>query len=110
MPVATQIDVPHSLGRDEARRRLKARIGELSRHIPGGMADVQASWPAEDRMDLTVAALGQTVRGNLLVEESRIHVELMLPPMLAFMGGVIADAMRDKGGKLLLGPPNKPGS
>ena len=99
-PIA--IDIPHRLGREEAKRRLKSRVGELASHIPGGAADVKTGWPAENRMDLHVAALGQTVSAVLDVEESVIRLQLQLPAMLSFMAGPIERAIRKKGAAALL--------
>ncbi|WP_156680302.1 polyhydroxyalkanoic acid system family protein [Sphingomonas profundi] len=101
----TIIDIPHSLGREEAKRRIGARIGELPGHIPGGVAEVQAAWPAEDRMAVDVKALGQSVSAMLDVQDAAIRVTLRLPPMLSFFSGTIADAVSRKGAKLLLAPP-----
>lgn len=99
----TIIDISHSLGRAEAVRRIKARIGELPGHIPGGVADVQASWPTDDRMALDVKALGQSVTGTLDVDDRKIRVTLNLPLMLSFMAGKITDVVSRKGATLLLG-------
>ncbi|TVV76854.1 polyhydroxyalkanoic acid system family protein [Sphingomonas solaris] len=99
----TIIDIPHKLGRDEARRRMKARIGELPAHIPGGVAEVKAQWPGEDRMALEVKALGQAVSATADVADDHIRVSLILPPMLAMFGGKIAEVVARKGGTLLLG-------
>lgn len=101
------IDVPHTLGRAEAKRRMQTRIGELASHVPGGIADVRAAWPGEDRMALDVAALGQTVSATLDVRDDVVQVSLMLPPMLSFMSGAIAQGVRSKGADLLLGEPKK---
>ena len=87
----TIIDIPHELGREEAKRRMRARIGELAGHIPGGMADVASSWPGEDRMALDV-------------QDKAIRVSLMLPPLLGMMAGKITEVVQRKGGALLLGP------
>jgi hypothetical protein len=101
--MATQIDLPHTLGRDEARSRMKARTGDLPNHIPGGVADVRSSWPEDYQMALSVAALGQTVSGTLDVEDRRIRISLELPPMLRFASGAIEAAVQRKGRELLLG-------
>ena len=100
----TIIDIPHDLGREEAKRRMRARIGELAGHIPGGMAEVASSWPAEDRMAVDVKALGQSVAATLDVGDTAIRVSLMLPPLLGMMAGRIAEVVQRKGGALLLGP------
>lgn len=103
MTAPTIIDIPHRLGKAEAKRRMKARIGELPAHIPGGTAEVRADWPGEDRMTVDVAALGQSVSATLDVEESIIRVTLVLPLMLGLFAGKIAEIVRAKGSALLLG-------
>lgn len=99
----TIIDIPHALGREEARRRMKARIGELPGYIPGGVADVVSSWPADDRLALEVKALGQSVSATAQVADDHIRVALVLPPMLGLFSAKITDAIARKGGALLLG-------
>ena len=61
-----RVPIPHSLGKDEASRRLHARSGDLAGMMPGGMADVVVTWPDEDRMNLAVKAMGSSV--NAAVE------------------------------------------
>ena len=101
------IDIPHNLGREEAKRRLKGRIGELSSHIPGGAADVRAAWPTDNRMTLSVDAMGQSVNTILDVEDTHIKLQLQLPAMLGFMSGVIEKAIRKGGAKVLLEDKSK---
>ena len=93
------IDVPHKLGRAAAIERLKSRVGELDRHIPGGKAT--ASWVSDNVMALEVIAMGQTVSARLEVEEAVVHVQLVLPPLLGFFSGMISSAVREGGAKLL---------
>ena len=103
MAIPSTVDIPHSLGRDEVRRRLDSRIGEVASHIPGGAAEVRSSWTAPYRMTLKVAALGQRITATLDVEDRYVRVSFLLPPMLSFMTGAITAAVRSKGGQLLLG-------
>ena len=101
------IDIPHKLGREEAKRRLTGRIGELSSHLPGGAADVRTEWPTENRMTLAVDAMGQTVGTVLDIEETHIKLQLQLPAMLGFMSGAIEKAIRAGAGKVLLEDKSK---
>ncbi|MDE2437282.1 MAG: polyhydroxyalkanoic acid system family protein [Sphingomonadales bacterium] len=96
-----RVPIPHSLGKDEARRRLKARTGEIAGFIPGGMADVQSSWPNDDTMNLAVTAMGKTVAGTVELEEGQVVFSLDLPPGLAFVEPMIRGALEQKGRKLL---------
>ena len=95
------IDIPHKLGREKARERIRSRIGSLASHIPGGAADVEHSWTSEDEMTLNVAAMGQQVRTRLLVEENRIRLYLQLPGMLQFIRPAVEKALRARGAQLL---------
>lgn len=96
------VALPHKLGKDEARRRLKSRIGELPGHIPGGVAAVTSEWPSEDTMQLEVAAMGQTVAAKIVVLDNALDVTIDLPPMLSFFGDIIRRTVEAKGGQLLL--------
>lgn len=96
------VDIPHSLGKVEAKARLAGRIGELDRHLPG-KSRVSSRWTEEFRLQLDVAALGQDVSVGIEVEEARVRVTMLLPPLLAMMGGAISKAVKAKGGQLLLG-------
>ena len=95
-----QVDLPHSLGKEEARRRIAANIHKLESQIPGG-ARVQSSW-AGDRLNLEVHAMGQAVTGDLDVEESRVRCKLVLPGMLAMFAGPIEAVLSAKGSDVLL--------
>lgn len=101
MSTPVTIDVPHRLGRDRVRERLRSRIGELKDHIPGGMATVTSSWPSEDEMALEVIAMGHAVSCRLEVQETLVRVHLVLPPMLAFFSGMIGAAVKEGGTRML---------
>lgn len=96
------VAIPHKLGKDEARRRLKSRIGELPGHIPGGVATVTSDWPGADTMQLNVAAMGQDVSAKIVVLDNALDVTIDLPPMLSFFGDIIRKAVSAKGSQLLL--------
>jgi hypothetical protein len=94
-----QVDLPHKLGREEARRRIANNIHKLEQHIPGG-AQVSSSWAGDD-LDLGITALGQAVEAKIGVEETRVRVRVMLPGMLAMFAKPI-EAMLQRKGNILL--------
>ena len=100
MSQPVQVDLPHRLGKEEARRRIAANIHKLETQIPGG-AKVQSSWSG-DRLNLEVQAMGQAVTGDLDVEESRVRCKLVLPGMLAMLARPIEAMLTSKGSELLL--------
>ena len=93
------IDLPHRLGREEARRRLEKGMGKIGQQIPGG-AQVESAWEG-DRLDLRVQAMGQDIRSKLDVQETIVRMEVLLPPGLAFFGNGIAALLRRQGEALL---------
>lgn len=96
-----RVAVPHNLPREEVRRRLSERSGEIANHIPGGMAQVTSRWTGEDRMHLSVAALGGQVDGDVTIEDRQVVFEVTLPPALSFFEPVVAKAIEANGQKLL---------
>lgn len=96
-----RVAVPHSLGREEARRRIKGRSHELGDLIPGGMAQVTSSWAHEDRLELGITAMGHTVSGSVEIAESEIAIEVVLPASLSFVEPMVRSAVEAKGRKLL---------
>lgn len=94
-----QFDLPHSLGQAEARRRIENGVGGLKNHIPGA-AEVRSAW-AGDQLALQILAMGQEVNARLDVRERDVHLEMLLPPALAFFARPIELAMRKSGEAML---------
>lgn len=96
-----RVAIPHTLDKDEVRRRLRTRTGEIGSFIPGGFADVETTWPSEDRMTMAIRAMGQHMGAHVEIEERQVVFQVDLPPALAFVEPMVAGAIRDKGTKLL---------
>ena len=95
------VDLPHQLGREEARRRIADNIHKLKDHIPGGASHIDSQWSG-DRLDLKVHAMGQEVEALIDVEENKVHCRIQLPGMLSLFAGPIEALLRQKGSDLLL--------
>lgn len=95
-----RIPIPHQLGKEEARRRLRERSHEAAGLIPGG-ADVAIDWPGEDRMTMAISAMGQSINSVIDVEEEAVVFQLDLPAALSFVGPMLRGAIEQKGRKLL---------
>jgi putative polyhydroxyalkanoate system protein len=93
------IDLPHNLGKDEARRRIANNIHKLEEHIPGG-ASVQSGWNG-DQLNLQVAAMGEAVNATIDVMETKVHLKVLLPGMLGMFSGLVQAALQKKGSVLL---------
>jgi hypothetical protein len=99
-----EVAIPHNLGRDEVRNRLRSRSHTLADGIPGGMAQVHTAWPSEDRMTLDIAAMGQALNGHIDIEDSQVVLHMELPPALGFLKPIVEGAIRQQGQQLLTGP------
>ncbi len=95
-----EVDLPHKLGRDEARRRIADNVHKLADHIPGGTAQVQSQWNG-DVLDLSVQAMGQSVDTSIEVQDAIVRVRVKLPGLLGMFARPIEAALQKKGGLLL---------
>lgn len=93
------VDLPHTLGAAEAKRRIARNIGTLGARLPAG-AQVSSEWQG-DRLKLDVGALGQRIDALLDIQEKLVRITVLLPPALAFFGGAIEAGLRKSGGALL---------
>lgn len=96
-----RVAVPHSLPKAEVRRRLNDKQDSIANFVPGGMAEVETSWASEDRMVMTIRAMGQALTGNVDVEDQAVVFHIDLPPALSFVEPMIQGALEEKGRKLL---------
>jgi putative polyhydroxyalkanoate system protein len=94
-----EVDLPHNLGKDEARRRIANNLHRLQDHIPGG-AQVESGWSG-DQLNLRVQALGESVQSTIDVEDTKVRLRVLLPGMLGMFSGVIQGALQKKGSILL---------
>lgn len=99
---STVVDIPHDLGREVARQRLRDNVGDIGRHIPGGIAELATNWPTPDQLVIGLTAMGQRLSATIDIEDDVVHISFVLPGMLSFMAGAITAAVRHKGGQLLL--------
>jgi putative polyhydroxyalkanoate system protein len=101
MTTPITVDIPHQLGRAEARRRIEDGFTKMLQQLPGkGAGHVSESWEG-DRLSFSASALGHTVHGVIDVLDDKVRMEIELPGFL----GVIANGLKGrlrKAGQLLL--------
>ena len=68
------VSIPHSLGRDEAMRRLKTGLSRAASSVPVLSVD-EERWE-DNRMIFRVRALGQAAAGHVDVAEDHVQVEV----------------------------------
>jgi hypothetical protein len=82
MPQPLIISIPHSLGKEEALRRLKSGLGTAQSQFRQLFTVQEEIWSG-DRLAFRVAALGQTASGTIDVAEDHVRLEVVLPWLLA---------------------------
>ncbi|MGQ3016477.1 polyhydroxyalkanoic acid system family protein [Phenylobacterium sp.] len=102
------IDIPHSLGAVEARRRLEEGFDKILSQV-GESAKVSRQWTG-DRMAFSATVMGQTISGHLDVLADAVRMEIKLPNVLAMLAGKIKGRVQTQGQLLLENkpPPPKP--
>jgi hypothetical protein len=93
------VSIPHTLGREEAVRRLKTGLTRTASSIPVLKVD-EETW-AENRMIFRVRALGQAASGHLDVADDHVRVEVMLPWLLQRFAQAAQVAIEKRGNLLL---------
>ena len=74
MPAPLVVSIPHSLGREEAMRRLKTGLSRAASSVPVLSVD-EERWE-DNRMIFRVRALGQAAAGHVDVAEDHVRVEV----------------------------------
>ena len=99
MPAPLVVSIPHSLGREEAMRRLKTGLSRAATSVPMLSVD-EERWDG-DHMFFRVRALGQAASGHIEVEEEHVRVEVVLPWLLQRFAEAAQAMIRSRGDRLL---------
>jgi hypothetical protein len=93
------VSIPHSLGKDEARRRIEQGFGQMRQQMTGGLGAMlafQERWEG-DRLAFEAGGLGQKMTGR----PDAVQIELDLPEFLAAIAERITGKLQQEGQRLL---------
>ena len=93
------VSIPHSLGREEAMRRLKTGLSRAATSVP--MLSVDEERWEDNRMVFRVRAMGQAAAGHVDVAEDHVRVEVVLPWLLQRFAEAAQAVIRSRGDRLL---------
>jgi hypothetical protein len=93
------VSIPHSLGREEAMRRLKTGLSRAATSVPVLSVD-EERWE-DNRMIFRVRAMGQAAAGHVDVAEDHVRVEVVLPWLLQRFAEAAQAMIRSRGDRLL---------
>ena len=94
------VTIPHRLGRDEALRRLKSGLRSAQEKFGQFFSLQEETWTA-NRLQFRVSALAQTASGTIDVLDDHVHLEVVLPWLLAKVAETIQPLIRKEGMLLL---------
>lgn len=96
------VNIPHELGRAEARRRIAEGAGRLTSQI-GAVGELQQEW-RDDVLHFSLLAIGQTVTGIITVMDREVRLEVHLPGIFAMIANKVKGRLKEQGQILLDGP------
>jgi hypothetical protein len=82
MPKPLVVSIPHSLGREEAVRRLKTGLGSIPATFQHLLAVQEEVWTG-DNLRFRISALGQGASGAIDVADDHVRLTIVLPWLLA---------------------------
>ncbi len=94
------VSIPHQLGREEAKRRLRDGLGHIKDTYGAKLAFLEDRW-TDDRLDFRVSALAQTVSGGVDVADDHVTLTVQLPWMLALLAEKARGAIQKQGHLML---------
>jgi len=94
------VSIPHQLGRVEAKRRIQEQIGIMRNQHGAMFTKLHETWNG-DAMDFAATAMGQSITGQMVVEESVLHVTVALPWILSIMANTIKQKLELQGRQML---------
>ncbi|MDR3407425.1 MAG: polyhydroxyalkanoic acid system family protein [Methylovirgula sp.] len=86
------ISVPHSLGVDEAQRRIAAEIDQLKDEYINKFAHSEIAW-AGNTANIRVIALAQEIKARIDVLADSVRIEVILPWLLAKLAAPALDKL-----------------
>jgi putative polyhydroxyalkanoate system protein len=98
------VNIPHELGRAEARRRIDEGIGRLTSQL-GAVGEIKRTWTG-DTLAFSLQAIGQAVTGTIDVQDHEVRLEIELPGIFAMVANKLKGRLRTEG-QILLGGPKR---
>ncbi|MEI6256596.1 MAG: polyhydroxyalkanoic acid system family protein [Planctomycetota bacterium] len=96
-----EVRVPHTLERDEVRRRLDNALVRARDQYSATVGEIDATWDGDDRLRVLLTVSGMKFDGtvDILVEE--LVVGLQVPGMAALFAGRIREGIEERLGGLI---------
>ena len=94
------VTISHSLGKEEAVRRLKSGLGSVPATFHHVLAVQEEVWSG-NRLQFRVSALGQVANGTIDVGDDHVRLTVTLPWLLAKLAEKLQPLIRNEGQLML---------
>lgn len=101
MSKALSVNISHTLGANDARRRIESGIVQFRNSLGSKLSLFEQSW-TENHLDFKVGFMGQVCSGTLDVYETQVRLDVQLPGILGMFARKV-QTLATKRGQLLLG-------
>lgn len=98
-------EVSHQLGQSQAIERLRVFVPRMAESFADQVRDMQGQW-IENALHYSFVAVGFTVRGQLIVEESVARVHCDVPVAAMLIRGRLEKEIRGRLTRLLAESPS----
>jgi putative polyhydroxyalkanoate system protein len=100
------VSIQHSLGRQEARRRLDSGIGRLRSELKTLLSGLDYHWEG-DTLNFVASAMWQRITGRIKVLDDVVRVEIDLPWIMQLLRDTVAKQVRGRAAGLLEKPQSE---
>lgn len=94
------MEVAHSLGRDEAVRRLQNKFNQVRSQYGSSVGELTETW-RDDRFEFGFQTMGMRISGQIEVADTAVRMNCELPWAAAMFKGMIESRVRSELGDLL---------
>jgi len=89
------VEVPHTLGREQAIERLKGFLNRVAEHYKDQVSQLDGQWK-DNVMSFQLKTFGLTLTGDLVVEDDRARIDGQLPFAAVAFRGKIQESIREE--------------
>ena len=94
MPTTT-MEFPHSLGQEEAVRRLKEKTDLVTGTYGDQVSDLQQTW-SDNELAYGFRVMGMRIAGTVTVDDSRVRLETQVPFAALMFKGKIESRVKEE--------------
>jgi hypothetical protein len=96
----TDINVSHSLGKQEALTRLQGMLASVKENYGSQVSDLEENW-TDDGGTFSFKAMGFKISGELAVSDNDVRIDAEFPWAAKPFQGTIETAIRERAERLL---------